>query len=288
MLLVDFARRTLLKNTDARSPSNHLAHHATGLHDARSSQRFMCHADVPACHEQVLNIARIKRAVGDRIAISPMVTILGVMAWVLALICVGITIIVLRQRGKWKKKASILIQQNRKQPSLENKTKPLVGANEQIIPDDNLSELKEKYAQSKLSKTDKEILIQSLLLLIEEEHVYRQVDLTIKIVAEKLDSNTSYLSQIINEEFDTNFNGFINQFRVKEATRMMSEKKYRNLTINGVAKETGFKSISSFYQAFKKMYGITPAFFLKSVIKAEKEQEHTGISEVRSKVQLEK
>ena len=80
-----------------------------------------------------------------------------------------------------------------------------------------------------------------------------------------LDTNVNYLSQYINNQLQTNFNDYINSYRVKEACRIFKNDTIMKFTVDQVADMVGFSSRSTFYTTFKKFTGITPAFFQKNV-----------------------
>jgi AraC-like DNA-binding protein len=80
-----------------------------------------------------------------------------------------------------------------------------------------------------------------------------------------VNSNTKYVSQIINETYDKNFRTYINEYRVKEARKRLMEEKYGNYTIQGIAESVGYKSSTNFILAFKKTTGITPSLYQKLV-----------------------
>ena len=65
---------------------------------------------------------------------------------------------------------------------------------------------------------------------------------------------------MINKELGyRNFNQFLNEFRIVEASeRLLSERK---LPILSIALDIGFKSLSSFNKAFKDTHGRTPSEF---------------------------
>lgn len=90
---------------------------------------------------------------------------------------------------------------------------------------------------------------------------YTNPELTLNETARELDTNTSYLSQIINDGFDSNFPTFINQLRVEEAQKLLKDSAFDKLTIEGIGKHSGFKSKSAFNTAFKKLTGVTPSFY---------------------------
>ena len=125
------------------------------------------------------------------------------------------------------------------------------------------SRKKEKYAGSLLSEEGNKLLYTSLLDLMEQEKVYLNNKLTIDEVAKRLMTNRSYLSQMINDKFKTNFNNFIIEYRVKEAQRLLLENNTNNYSIEGVSISVGFNSKSTFNSAFKKFTGIRPSEFIQ-------------------------
>jgi len=100
---------------------------------------------------------------------------------------------------------------------------------------------------------------------IEIEKVYLQMDLSIHKLAQQMDTNTSYLSKIINDYYQQNFNSFVNKYRILAAQEMMHQKKYRNYTIEAIAHECGFRSKSSFNKAFKQAIGLTPGIYIQKI-----------------------
>ncbi len=80
-----------------------------------------------------------------------------------------------------------------------------------------------------------------------------------------INTNKSYISQIINEKFEKNFSSFINEYRIKEARKLLSPQKNWGITIESIAKSVGFKSISAFNTTLKKYTGITPSYFMNTV-----------------------
>lgn len=84
-------------------------------------------------------------------------------------------------------------------------------------------------------------------------------------LSKEFDLSEGYISQLINNNSDLNFNDFINSSRVNEAKEMLSSIEYENYTIIAIGLEAGFNSKSSFYSAFKKFTNKTPNEYKKSV-----------------------
>ena len=101
-----------------------------------------------------------------------------------------------------------------------------------------------------------------LIVLIEQKEIYLDSTITLDVLAKKLKINRLYLSQLINDTFDCNFNSFINQYRIKKSIEIFQSEEIKTLTIKGVASKCGFKSVTSFYSAFKKYTGMTPTDYM--------------------------
>jgi YesN/AraC family two-component response regulator len=94
---------------------------------------------------------------------------------------------------------------------------------------------------------------------MEIEKPYQNPDLTLKELALKLKTNTTFLSGIINNQFGKNFNDFINEFRVLAFQEAIKEPENKKLTLVAVAYECGFNSKATFNRAVKKMTGKMPS-----------------------------
>lgn len=121
-----------------------------------------------------------------------------------------------------------------------------------------------KYASSKLSE-DKLSEIQSRLeQLMRNEKRYLKGDLNIQEMANSLEVSRQYLTQVINEKMECNFNDYINAFRVEEFKQRSKNTKYKNYTLLALALESGFNSKTSFNTIFKKHTGMTPSQYRKT------------------------
>lgn len=94
--------------------------------------------------------------------------------------------------------------------------------------------------------------------------VYLEPSLILKTLAEKCNTNRSYLSQFINEKYNMNFNTFINELRINEAKLILADKSTQ-IPLKELYLKLGYQSYSVFNDAFKKHVGVTPAFYLKTI-----------------------
>lgn len=93
------------------------------------------------------------------------------------------------------------------------------------------------------------------------EKMYTQANLTITDVARGIKEQPKRVSGLVNLIAGKNFKSYINSFRVAEAKKLLKNKKFDYLSIEGVGFEVGFQSKSTFYEAFKKETGTTPFVF---------------------------
>ena len=104
-------------------------------------------------------------------------------------------------------------------------------------------------------------LISQLDKLIRSEKVHLDPNLSLVKLAQKLNTNRTQLSQIINEHHKVGFNDYINELRVKEICRLLLVTNDKNITIDQILSNSGFSSKSPFYSTFKKFTGVTPEVF---------------------------
>ncbi|MFZ4548785.1 MAG: hypothetical protein ACOYN4_15160, partial [Bacteroidales bacterium] len=92
-----------------------------------------------------------------------------------------------------------------------------------------------KYSGSSLTVVQKELLLTKLKNLMQAEKIFIDHKLSIEDVALKSDSNTKYISQIINEMYNKNFYNFINSYRVEEAKKLLVSEGHEKYSILGIA-----------------------------------------------------
>ncbi len=97
-----------------------------------------------------------------------------------------------------------------------------------------------------------------LKMEVKEKGYYRDAELSLSSLAEKLGLHTHEVSRIINTVFKKSFNDFINEYRVREVALKMQDRSYDHITLLGLAYESGFNSQSSFHRIFKQFTGRTP------------------------------
>ncbi len=121
----------------------------------------------------------------------------------------------------------------------------------------------EKYEKSGLTQEMAKKHFKDLLDLMESANPYRNSNLALNDLAEKLSISPHNLSEVINTQMGQSFFDLINHYRVEQVKKDLSNTKKHNLTLLSIATDAGFNSKSSFNAIFKKVTGITPSQFRK-------------------------
>jgi AraC-like DNA-binding protein len=101
------------------------------------------------------------------------------------------------------------------------------------------------------------LLIERLQKLFKSEEPYKDPNLKIVDIAEKLGISSHELSRLINQVLGKSFTEFINEYRVEEAKSILQKESF--YTIEAIGEQSGFNSKSAFYKAFKAKTRTTPA-----------------------------
>lgn len=108
-----------------------------------------------------------------------------------------------------------------------------------------------------------DLLFERMHQLILTEQLFRNSKITQEEIARRMNVNRVYLSLAVNHQTGKNFSTYINEFRIKEAVRIMSENTGK-LTLESIAYESGFNDRRTFCAAFKRITGLTPSEFRSS------------------------
>jgi len=120
-----------------------------------------------------------------------------------------------------------------------------------------------KYKNSRLDETNAKLLFHLIQSDFEENKTYRENNISLATLSTKLNRTTKQISQAINSNSQTNFNEFVNSYRLKESRELLLNNPKEKLTVSEIYYLVGFNSKSTFNSLFKKTYGVTPTEFRK-------------------------
>lgn len=118
-----------------------------------------------------------------------------------------------------------------------------------------------KYAASTLAAIDVEAALKQLEALMIDDKIYRNEDLNLSSLAAELDISSHQLSELINSRLGVSFSRYIREQRVEAAKALLLANSKQSIL--SISLDTGFKSQSSFYAAFKDITGVSPGDFRK-------------------------
>lgn len=111
------------------------------------------------------------------------------------------------------------------------------------------------------SEIEREIL--QNLKKFENNEGFRNKELSLSVLASDLNTNTNYLSRIINQHYGKNFNNYISDLRIGYIIKKINENSdYQKYKISFLAEDAGFVSHSAFSTKFKEITGVSPSNFM--------------------------
>ncbi|WP_408037682.1 helix-turn-helix domain-containing protein [Tenacibaculum amylolyticum] len=101
---------------------------------------------------------------------------------------------------------------------------------------------------------------------LEREKYFLDINCNAYNVAKRINTNTTYLSKVMNIHYQKNFNTYINELRIQYIIHQLNhDKRYLSYNIQSLSKEVGYKSPDSFTKAFKTYTGLLPSIYIKNM-----------------------
>lgn len=123
---------------------------------------------------------------------------------------------------------------------------------------------KKEIGKSPVTPKETEKTLLAKLNRFENSSRFTAKDMSLAQLAAKFETNTKYLSEVINIHKEKNFNSYINELRIGYIIeKLKNEPAYLNYKISYLADESGFASHSSFATVFKSITGISPTVFME-------------------------
>ena len=95
---------------------------------------------------------------------------------------------------------------------------------------------------------------------------YLDSTFSIHQLAKNLNTNTSYLSSVINEKKGKSYKQYLTELRINYLIKILTtNSKFRKYTVKALGEEIGYTNASSFSRSFKKYTGMPPSKYLDSL-----------------------
>lgn len=164
----------------------------------------------------------------------------------------------------------VLFRQNRllkrKNRDIYNKYVMMINEKDNLHGSDDCDQSEEsrKYAGPSLNDNVRMALKNRIAKVMADEDMVCNEGFSLDSLASACESNSTYVSQVLNEDFGKSFTRMLNEARVEIVSRrLMDTESNGKLTIEAISASAGFKSRSNFSRTFKAITGLTPTEFLK-------------------------
>ena len=125
-----------------------------------------------------------------------------------------------------------------------------------------------KYSHSSLKAEEANRIMNDLTTFMQDGKAFSDPALTIDTLADRLHTSRHHLSQVINERLHKTYGDYISWLRLEEARRRLSNPANLRYTIAGIALDSGFSTVSSFNDSFKKQFHVTPSQYRDQALKS--------------------
>lgn len=115
-----------------------------------------------------------------------------------------------------------------------------------------------KYKNSSLNNSDIESYKKRIIDAMETDKVFTNENLSLQTFSEIVNIPKHNISEILNMHLNTNFQDFVNEYRVEEFIKLYTDPENDHFSILGLATSVGFKNKATFNSNFKKIKGVSP------------------------------
>ncbi|MBV8325682.1 AraC family transcriptional regulator [Chryseobacterium sp.] len=124
----------------------------------------------------------------------------------------------------------------------------------------------ERKRNEPLMTSETEAKLLELLEDFEKGNLYNSKSMSLSFLAGELNTNTKYLSYVINQHKSADFKTYINRLRINYIVdKLINDEKYRQYKISILADECGFSSHSKFAAVFKAVTDFSPSAYIKHI-----------------------
>lgn len=143
----------------------------------------------------------------------------------------------------------------------------IIEKQDKIILRKTISEMKRSHQDDSPSPEDRHgnpELLSKIVDIMEHSREIYDPEFSIDVLARLCGEKTKVVSAELNNSLSKNFSALLNEYRVREMCRRLSNPDTSSMTIEAIAQEVGYKSRSTYINAFKKYTGLTPSEYVKA------------------------
>jgi AraC-like DNA-binding protein len=155
--------------------------------------------------------------------------------------------------GLYSDRDTITLEEMRKGFHLEDESRPEAASKDK-------SHIMSSIIEVASGDKNSDALLARFHRIVVDQQMFLQPQLTITDVADRMGTNKTYISRLVNNSYHMPFPDLINALKVDYTQRYLIN--HHNATQVEVAKACGFSSASALNNTFKKVTGMTPKIWL--------------------------
>ncbi|MDN5423779.1 MAG: tetratricopeptide repeat protein, partial [Chryseobacterium sp.] len=170
-----------------------------------------------------------------------------------------------KQRSKFRNIIRTQLQMiSSRSESLPLKTENTDFSNISVEEVDDRAGVSDKKRNESLMTSETESKLLELLEEFEKGDLYNNKNMSLSFLAAELNTNTKYLSYVINQHKNADVKTYVNRLRINYIIdKLINDEKYRQYKISILADECGFSSHSKFASVFKAVTDFSPSAYIK-------------------------
>jgi AraC-like DNA-binding protein len=116
-----------------------------------------------------------------------------------------------------------------------------------------------------LTNEKKQLYLSKLESIFASEELFLKKDLVIRDISDATGISVHHLSNLINSEFNLHFQDYVNLKRIEYFKEKINDPEWKDLSLEGMAWGSGFKSRTTCFRAFIKHTGKSPSEYFKVI-----------------------
>lgn len=196
---------------------------------------------------------RLSRGAWLTISVSVLLAVLGVFSIVIA-----------RKNRHLRQAQMLLIEKNRQLAEQSQRQREMLGSylNGTDAQTEDMEQPADATRQATMTPDAATLLLKRILSVMSDPNIISNPDFNQQTLATMVKSNTSYVSWVINETYGKNFKTLLNEYRINEACRRLTDTDhFGHFTIQAIYESVGYNNANSFIRAFKRVCGMTPSVY---------------------------
>lgn len=129
----------------------------------------------------------------------------------------------------------------------------------ELTPISSVKTSEESYISKDLT------ILNKIEIVMLQQKLYTNPNLNLNDLSEAISESRNAISFALNNSLNKSFYNYINELRIAESKRLLSDESTRHFSIEGIAVQSGFKTMSVFYRFFKDIENVTPAVYRKQL-----------------------